>query len=163
QAAGNQEKNPPSTKDISTPPTPQPPGPGDKVGNGKNKPDGGKAKPPDGSGSTEPPGGKPKPPDVTPPDKPPLPDPPVVKEPGWTPVPLAAPAKGEQDVGKFERNLKAPEALLQSLKDGRWRLLDVLKPQVYTGTPLVSLPGFSARVNLNSGVSLKLLGALPEE
>ncbi|MBM4071512.1 MAG: hypothetical protein FJ271_21645 [Planctomycetes bacterium] len=66
-------------------------------------------------------------------------------------------------VGKFlPLQNNNPSILLQLQKDKDWKRLGLNKPDVYSGRPLVSLPGAKSQIQMESGVRLTLWGYLPE-
>lgn len=74
------------------------------------------------------------------------------------------PADNQQDVvGKFQPLPNSdPSILLQLQKDKDWKRLGLNRPDVYSGRPLVSLPGAKSQIQLSSGARLTLWGYLPE-
>jgi tRNA A-37 threonylcarbamoyl transferase component Bud32 len=91
--------------------------------------------------------------------------------PGNTEVPIGPPSDRVVKVGLFEVPRPAPKTtspvLLQLNPDkGEWTRLETLKPgtlpEVVTGRPLVSLPGYRSIIRIDSGVRLTLAGTVPE-
>src|SRR5262249_6620863 len=79
-------------------------------------------------------------------------------------VAIEAPRPGRVVVGKYKLPDR-PAVLLQESGDGKqWRRLSVNKDewQVYSGSRLVSLPGYQSTVDLDKGVRLTLWGSLLE-
>jgi hypothetical protein len=64
--------------------------------------------------------------------------------------------------GQFERNPNSDPSVLLQYDADKWQRLDVKKSDVFTGRPLVSLPGYKSLVTLKSGVRLTLWGNVPE-
>jgi hypothetical protein len=52
--------------------------------------------------------------------------------------------------------------LLQTGEEKAWKRVEFKKAEVYSGRPLVSLPGTRSEVELNKGIRLTLWGSLPE-
>ncbi len=79
-------------------------------------------------------------------------------------VPPAPPSTKQVVVGNFiPPATKAAAILLQPLADKTdWRRLDSKRSEVYSGRPLVSLPGCRSTVDLQSEVRLTLWGNVPE-
>jgi len=79
-------------------------------------------------------------------------------------VAWAPPSNVPSVAGHYEPN-KTPDPgmLLQyDPEKSLWQRLDVKKPEVRTGRPLVSLPGYKSAVALKNGVRLLLWGNVPE-
>src|SRR6266540_765604 len=66
------------------------------------------------------------------------------------------PTTERREVGKFTSK---GEILIRRSKE-EWKRIPV-DGTVFTGEPLVSLPGYKSRVDLNSGVRLLLWGSVP--
>lgn len=81
-----------------------------------------------------------------------------------TRIPLEPPNDQQDVIGQFQPlPTNEPSILLQGSKDkGEWKRLAVNRSEVYSGRPLVSLPGAKSQVQLKSGVRLTLWGYLPE-
>jgi hypothetical protein len=116
----------------------------------------------------------PKPPSVPAAPQGEKPEMPPDKKPGKTgkspPSPVenvawAAPSPRQVEVGQYERNpTEDPGLLLQKDKDNKqWQRLDLAKnAKVFSGRPLVSLPGYRSVVSLSPGLRLTLWGNVPE-
>jgi hypothetical protein len=84
---------------------------------------------------------------------------PAVEEVAWTP-----PNDARSVAGHYERNASGdPSILVQYDPEKRqWQRVDAKKSEVFTGRPLVSLPGYKSVVALKNGVRLTLWGNVPE-
>jgi hypothetical protein len=95
-------------------------------------------------------------------EKAPAPMPPPM--PPSTDVPPDAPSTVQRVVGQYERSpTQDPSVLLQYDPDkSQWQRLDLKKADVFTGRPLVSLPGYKSMVALKNDLRLTLWGNVPE-
>src|SRR5262249_55094896 len=78
-------------------------------------------------------------------------------------VPDAPPSTKQVVTGEYMAPAgDAPSFLVQAQKDGGWRRLDLKNMEVWTGRPLVSLPGYRSDVKLKGDLRLTLIGMAPE-
>jgi len=79
-------------------------------------------------------------------------------------VALAPPSDVRSVAGQYERNLTPDQGILLQYdrEKSQWLRLDVKKPEVFTGRPLVSLPGYKSAVALKNGLRLTLWGNVLE-
>jgi hypothetical protein len=122
----------------------------DKNGKGKQEKDPGQKTKETGSDKVDPKGSKDDPDKVKQPDGPVL-------------IPVAAPNNEAHPAGLYGTSPEVDAPGLLQRDGASWRLLDAKNPNVVTGQPLVSLPGFQGAVKLASGLQLTLWGALPRQ
>jgi hypothetical protein len=76
-------------------------------------------------------------------------------------VPPGPPSKVRTEIGQYRNPTES--VVLQYDPDKRqWQRLDMKRPRVFTGSPLVSLPGYKSVVSLKNGLRLTLWGNIPE-
>lgn len=94
----------------------------------------------------------------------PIRNPMPMPEPGLQEVPVAPPQTARREEGRYEAGVAGPSVLVQfQPENGQWRRLDSRQPEVYTGSPVVSLPGFRSVVQLKKSLRLQLWGMLREQ
>jgi hypothetical protein len=82
--------------------------------------------------------------------------PPVVIDVPFTPANQAS-----RPLGQFAENAKEPAVLLSyAAPNMEWQRHDQKNPEIVSGRPLVSLPGFTSVIRLNSGIQLTLAGSM---
>jgi hypothetical protein len=87
------------------------------------------------------------------------------KEPDFPNVAYKPPSTRQAEAGNFQTTPNEISILLQQQDDrAEWKRLTVTKAasRVFSGRPLVSLPGAKSAVELKSGIRLTLWGYLPE-
>jgi hypothetical protein len=82
-------------------------------------------------------------------------------------APVLPPSKEQVRIASYLPPAGMASSVLLQQDDGAWRRIDLKKPQVYTGRPLLSLPGYRSSVEVLRAkkpvARLTLWGTLPEQ